>query len=136
MRTSPTGHIPPELADRRQFTAAISAVLLAAAIVSGCGGSPAAPTSAQTPPTNTPGNVVGSVGANHERPHAAVITAAQLAAAAAIVINISNGLHSHTVALTGAQVGLIAAGTPVSTTSSMDPHSNGTDPHSHTVTFN
>ena len=70
------------------------------------------------------------------RLHVAIITAAQLAAAAAIVLDISNGLHSHTVTLTSEQVGQIAAGMRVSITSSTDPHSNGMDPHNHLVTFN
>ena len=134
MQTSPTGRTP-ELADRRHFRTALSGVLVAAAIVSGCGSSPTSPTSPETP-SPTAANVVGTVEENHERPHVAIITAAQLAAAAAIVMDISNGLHSHTVKLTGAQVGQIASRTRVSVTSSTDPHSNGMDPHNHTVTFN
>ena len=137
MQTSPTGHRPPQPVDRRQFNAAFSRVLLVAAVVSGCGSSPTNPTSPATAnPTNTTGNALGTVSANHQEPHVAIITAAQLAAAAAIVLDISNGLHSHTVTLTGAQVGQIAAGTRVSITSSTNPHSNGMDPHNHTVTFN
>jgi len=137
MQTSPTSHTPRELADRPQFNTVLSAVLIAAALVSGCGGSAAGPTSPRTPnPTNAAGNVVGTVAANHERPHVALITAAQLAAAAPIVMDISNGLHGHTVTLTGTEVGQIAAGTRVSVTSSTDPHSNGMGPHSHMVTFN
>ena len=139
MQTSPSGHRPPEFADRRQFNSALSRVLLAAVIVSGCGGSPTSPTSPPTPtpnPTNTAGNVSGTVATNHQAPHVAIITAAQLAAAAPVVLDISNGLHSHTVTLTGAQVEQIAAGTRVFVTSSTNPHSNGTDPHNHRVTFN
>jgi hypothetical protein len=137
MQASPAGHTPPELLDRRQFNAAFSFVLLAAAVVSGCGTSPTNPTPVATPnPRNTGGSVAGIVSANHQAPHVAVITAAQLAAAEAVALDISNGLHSHTVTLTGAQVRQIAAGTRVSETSSTDPHSNGTDPHNHTVTFN
>ena len=137
MQTSPTGHEPPELADRRQFNAALSRVLLAAAIVSGCGSSPTSPTSSPTPnPADTAGNVVGVVQGNHARPHVAIITAAQLAAAAPIDIDISNGLHGHSVTLTGAQVGQIAAGRHVSVTSSTAPHSNGLEQHDHIVTFN
>ena len=138
MQTSQTGHIHPEFAARRRFNSALSGVLVALFIASACGGgNPTSPT-IPPPPSPTPpaGNVAGSVSANHERPHVAIITAAQLAAAAPLLIDISNGLHSHTVALTGAQVGQIAAGTRVSVTSSMDPHSNGTDPHNHIVTFN
>ena len=57
MQTSPTGRTPPEFADRRHFSAALSGVLLAAAIVSGCADSPTSPTSPQTPnPTNTAAN--------------------------------------------------------------------------------
>ena len=137
MQTAQTGHMRSELADRRQFNTTLSGVLLAALIVSACGGgSPTSPTNPPPPsPTNPVGNVAGTVAANHEKPHVAIITAAQLAAAAPIVIDISNGLQSHAVTLTGAQVGQIAAGTRVSVTSSMDPHSNGMDPHNHTVTF-
>jgi hypothetical protein len=137
MQTSPTGHRPPELVDRRRFNAAFSRALLAAAVVSGCGGSPTNPTSQPTPgPTKTAGDAVGSVSETHPAPHVAIVTAAQLAAAGAIVLDMSNGLHSHTLTLTGAQVGQIAAGTRVSITSSTNPHSNGMDPHNHTVTFN
>jgi hypothetical protein len=137
MLTSPTDHRSPELADRRQFNALFVRAMLAAGVVSGCGGSPTDPTSLAPPnPTNTAGSAVGSVSGNHPAPHVAIITATQLAAAAAIELDISNGLHSHTVTLTGAEVGQIAAGTRVSITSSTNPHSNGTDPHNHTETFN
>ena len=138
MQTSQTIDMRPKLADRRPFNTALWAVLLAAAIVSGCGSNPTVPTSPTPTPTPTPApsNIVGTVAATHERPHIAVITAAQLAAAAAIVLDISNGLHSHTVTLTGVEVAQIAAGTRVSAISSTDPHSNGMDPHSHMVTFN
>jgi len=137
MQTSPTGRRPSELADRRQFNTALSRAVLGAAIASGCGSSPTSPSSRPPPnPTNTAGSVNGAVGANHAMPHSATISAAQLAARVAIDIEISNGLHSHTVSLTGVQVGQIAAGTVVSITSSTNPHSNGMDPHAHTVTFN
>ena len=137
MQTSQTGHRPPELVDRRQFNVAFSCVLLAAAVVSGCGSSPTNPTSLPTAnPANTARNAAATVSPNHQAPHVAIITAAQLAAAAAIVLDISNGLHSHTVTLTSEQVGQIAAGMRVSITSSTDPHSNGMDPHNHLVTFN
>jgi hypothetical protein len=66
-----------------QFNTALSGLLLAAAIVAGCGGSTTSPTSPPAPnPTNTAGNVAGSVEPNHDRPHVAIITAAQLASAA------------------------------------------------------
>jgi hypothetical protein len=136
VQTSPTGHRPPTLADRRQFNKVLSRVLLAAAIVSGCGSSPTAPTNPSPPtPTTATGDVVGTVAGNHERPHFAIIRKAQLDAGAAIDIDISNGLHSHTVTLTGAQMGQVAAGTRVSILSSTNPHSNGMDAHDHAVTF-
>jgi hypothetical protein len=69
-------------------------------------------------------------------PHVAVITTAQLSAGAAITLDISNGLHSHTVSLTAAQVVQIAAGARMSVVSSVNPHSDGTGAHEHTVTFN
>ena len=69
-------------------------------------------------------------------PHVAMISASQLKAGIAVTIDISNGLHSHSVAFTAAQVGQIAGGGRVSVESSIDPHSDGKDPHQHTVTFN
>jgi len=69
-------------------------------------------------------------------PHSAVITAAQLGAGMDITLDISNGLHTHTVLLSSGQVQQIAARARVSIASSTDPHSNGNDPHQHMVTFN
>ena len=76
------------------------------------------------------------VSGNHPLPHVAAISAAQLTAGNGITLEISNGSHSHTVTLTGAQVMQIAAKARVSVDSSTNPHSNGADPHAHTVTFN
>ena len=73
---------------------------------------------------------------NHPLPHVASISAAQLSAGNGIILDISNGSHSHTVTLTGAQVMQISAKDRVSLDSSVNPHSNGGDPHAHTVTFN
>jgi hypothetical protein len=119
----------------RQVTVALTLVLLAgAAIVTGCGSSPTSPNSPTiTAPT---GDIAGTVSANHPMPHVAVITSAQLSAGAAITIDISNTLHSHTVSLTAAEVGRVAAGARVSAASSVNPHSDGTGAHQHTVTFN
>ena len=136
MQTLPTAHSTPEFAARRPFKTVLS-VLLAAAIVSGCGSSPTRPTGVPAPnPPTTTGNVIGTVASNHERPHVAVITAAQLAEGTSIVIDISNGLHSHTVIVTSGEVEQIAVGIRVSVTSTTNPHSNGMDPHNHGVTFN
>ena len=117
---------------RRQFAVAVTLVLLGAATASGCGGTPNTPT---PPPVNT-GDLAGTVGANHDIPHVAIITAAQLSAAVGITLDISNGLHSHTVTLTDAQMRQIVAKVRLSVGSSVNPHSNGTGPHGHTVTFN
>jgi hypothetical protein len=93
----------------RQLTVAFILVLTAgAAIAPGCGGSPTSPTSPQSPAGT--GTIAGAVDANHPMPHVATITAVQISAGAAITLNISNGLHSHTVSLTAVQVGQIAAG--------------------------
>jgi hypothetical protein len=120
---------------RRQLTAAFALVLMAgAAIAAGCGSSPTSPNSPQ--PAAGAGNISGTVDTNHDRPHVAVITAAQVAAGAAIILDISNGLHSHTVNFTAAQVAQIKAGAQVSAASSVNPHSDGTGAHQHTVTFN
>ena len=120
----------------RQFTVALAFVLLGAAIATGCGSSntPTSPQSTGTPAST--GNLAGTVGANHDMPHVAIITAAQLSAGVGITMDISNGLHSHTVILTDAQMGQIVAKVRLSVDSSVNTHSNGTDPHGHTVTFN
>jgi len=121
---------------RRQFAAALTFVLLGAAIATGCGSNPNTPS---PPPPGNPastGDVAGTVGANHDIPHVAIITAAQLSAGVGITLDISNGLHSHTVALTDAEMRQIAAKVRFSVESSVNPHSGGTQPHGHTVTFN
>jgi len=137
MRTRQAAHRQPELIDRRRFGVAALALLGGAAISMGCGGgsSPTSPSPVSAPPGGT-GRVVGSVSNNHPLPHIAILTAEQLSAGAGVTLDISNGLHSHTVTLTAVQIGQIAAGAQVSGASSTDPHSGGGDPHEHTVTFN
>ena len=119
----------------RQLTVALALVLMVgAAIVTGCGSTP---TSATSPPVAaSPGGIAGTVSENHAIPHVALITTAQLSAGAEITLDISNGLHSHTVSLTAVQVVQIAAGARMSVASSVNPHSDGTGAHQHTVTFN
>jgi hypothetical protein len=122
-------------ANRREFVATVLTLLGGAALTSGCGGgssSPSSPTS--TPPSS--GSVAGTVADNHPDPHVAVITAAQLSAGGALILDISNSRHSHTVTLSGAEVARIAARSRVSVMSSTNPHSDGNEPHSHMVTFN
>ena len=134
MRTWQTGQMRPELIGRRQFSIAALALLGGATIAIGCGGGSNHPTS----PTATPseGQNIGFVGGNHLLPHVAAISAAQLSAGNGIILDISNGSHSHTVTLTGAQVMQIAARAQVSVDSSTNTHSNGADPHAHAVSFN
>jgi hypothetical protein len=130
------------LLHRREFVTAALALLVSAAITVGCGGgssSPNSPAPTPTGPAPTPsssGDVTGVVEDNHPDPHVAVITAAQLNAGATVILNLSNSRHSHTVALTGTQVTQIAAHVRVSVVSSVSTHSDGSEPHSHRVTFN
>ena len=134
MRTWQTGQMRPELIGRRQFSIAALALLGGATIPIGCGGASDRPTS---PTATAPeGQNLGVVTGNHPLPHVAAISAAQLSAGSGIILDISNGSHSHTVTLTSAQVMQIAAKARVSVDSSTNPHSNGADPHAHTVTFN
>jgi hypothetical protein len=120
--------------DRREFTlaavlAALSGVMITISACGGGGGgsSPTAPSN-PTPPLG-PGDKAGSVSANHG--HTAVITAAQLTAAAAVSLELTVGSgHTHSVNLGAAEVTQIAGGTRVSKESSSDTG------HSHTVTFN
>ena len=136
MRTSRTGQLPPELIGRRQFSIAALALLGGATIAIGCGGASNSPTSPTGSAAAPDGQNRGVVSGNHPLPHVAAISAAQLSAGNGITLDISNGSHSHEVTLTGAQVMEIAAKGRVSVDSSINPHSNGADPHAHTVTFN
>lgn len=129
----------PASIDRRRFSAAaVLAFLVGATITIGCGGgsssSPTAPTT--PPPVQATGDINGVVSANHDRPHFAVITRAQLNAGAALTLDVSNGSHGHSLSLTSTQVTQIAGGARVSQNSSRNPHSDGSDPHDHLVTFN
>ena len=134
MRTSQIGQMRPELIGRRQFSIAALALLGGATIAIGCGGGSNHPTSPTA--TASEGQNIGFVAGNHPMPHVAAISAAQLSAGNGIILDITNGSHSHSVTLTSAQVMQIAARATVSVDSSTNPHSNGADPHAHTVTFN
>jgi hypothetical protein len=121
---------------------AVACLVAAATITIGSGGGSSNPNRSTPAPTpiltasQGTSSIVGSVSWNHPLPHVAVITAAQLSARVGLILDISNGLHSHTVTLTGAQVMQIASGGRVSVKSSTDTHSHGGNPHRHTVTFN
>ena len=120
---------------RREFTeASILALLSGVAItISGCGGggysSPAAPSNPNPPAQPPEGDVAGSVSANHG--HMAVVTRAQIVAAAAVTLDITGSSdHPHAVDLTAEELGQIGSGRRVSKSSSSDAG------HTHTVTFN
>ena len=121
---------------RRQFSLAAIALLGGVTIAIGCGGASNSPTGPTTTTTASQGQVIGVVTGNHPMGHSAVISAAQLSAGAGITLEIYNEFHSHTVILTGAQIMQIADKAHVSVDSSTNPHSNGAEPHAHTVTFN
>lgn len=136
MRTWQTGQLRRELIGRRQFSVTALALLGGAAIAIGCGDGGALNSPTSPTPTSSSGQNIGVVSGNHPMPHVAAISAAQLSAGDGLILDISNGLHSHTVVLSTAQVMQIAAKARVAVDSSINPHSNGAEPHAHTVTFN
>jgi hypothetical protein len=124
---------------RREFSvaaalAALSGVAITISSAACGGGSSSSPSPVPTPtpaPTPTPsaGDKTGTISSNHG--HTAVITGAQLTAAADLVLDIRGSSdHPHSVTLSGAEVASIAGGQRVSKESSSDAA------HSHTVTFN
>jgi len=115
---------------RREFTLESALAILSgvAITVTGCGGSSNPAGSSNPPPTGS-GDKVGAISANHG--HSAVITAAQLAAGGALVVQLTLGSgHTHTVGLSAAEITSIAGNQRVSKPSSTD------GGHDHTVTFN
>jgi hypothetical protein len=119
--------------DRREFTlaaalAALSGVTITISACGGGGGGAAGPSN-PTPPLGPGDKAASSIGGNHG--HIAVITAAQLTAAAAITLDIrGQGDHPHTLELSNAEIAQVAASQRVSKVSSVD------DAHNHVVTFN
>ena len=83
------------------------------------------------------GDASGAVAGNHPLPHLAVLTAAQLTTNNSQTLDIQGqAFHKHTLNLSVTHVRLVAAGCRVSLVSSVDPHSDGSGAHNHTVTFN
>jgi len=123
-------------------TAAVLALLVSTSIAMGCGGGATNPTTPAPPPTGSPApapaaGVTGTVSENHPLPHSAVITEAQLAAGAAVTLDIQGAAsHAHALSLTAAEVTQIAGRARISKASSTNPHSLGAGFHSHTITFN
>jgi len=116
------------LLTRREFTVESALAMLAGVTItiSGCGDDDN-PTANPTPPADK--NATVSTDAGHT--HAAVVTGAQLAAGNAITVTLTGATtHTHTVALSQAELTQISANTRVQKTSSND------NAHTHTVTFN
>jgi hypothetical protein len=120
---------------RREFTLEAALAILGGVTItiSGCGSdSPAAPSSpspSPSPPPSSSANRTGTISANHG--HAATISAAELTAGNAVSLDIrGQATHPHTVTITQAEIGQIAANQRVSKNSTTE------DGHSHTVTFN
>ena len=111
---------------RRQFTReSVLAMLAGVAItITGCGDDDDDPTG----PTSS-GDFTGTISANHG--HVATVTSADITAANAVSLNIRGQAdHTHTVALTAAQIAQIGNRQQVVVTSTTD------NAHQHTVTFN
>ena len=118
---------------RREFTLEAALALLAGCVITvsdACGGSK---NTTPTGPSPAPADITGTVSANHN--HAAVVTAAQITATNAIVLNIQGtAVHSHTLSLSQADLQTLKNRQPVSRDSSTD-MSNTFGLHLHTVTF-
>jgi hypothetical protein len=117
------------LLTRREFTVESALAMLAGVTITitGCGGDDEPTTNPTSPATDKSATV--STDAGHS--HTAVVTAAQLTAGNAITLTLTGQTtHTHTVALTQAELTQISGGTRVQKTSTTD------NAHSHTVTFN
>ena len=113
---------------RREFTVESALAMLAtvAITITGCGDD--SPPTTPTPPAVDKTATV-STDANHT--HSAIVTAAQFTAGNAITVTLTGAAtHTHTVALSQAELTQIRAGTRVQKTSTNDNN------HTHTVTFN
>ena len=119
------------LLTRREFTVESALAMLATVTITitGCGDDNDNPGSNPTPPAATGKTGVVSTSAGHTHT-GADITAAQLTAGNAISLTLVGSGHTHTVALTQAELGQISANARVSKDSSTD------NAHLHTVTFN
>ena len=117
---------------RREFTVESALAMLAGVTItiSGCGDDDNNVTTAPSPTTSDRSGTV-STDAGHTHT-GAVITAAQFTAGNAITLTLAAGAtgHTHTVALSQAELSQISGGTRVQKVSSND------NAHTHTVTFN
>src|SRR5215203_6937077 len=119
------------LLTRREFTVESALAMLAtvAITITGCGDD--SPPTTPTPPATDKTGTVGT-SANHTHP-SVTITAAQFTAGQTITLTLANGTtsHTHSVAMSQAELGQISAGTRVEKSSAADATN-----HTHTVTFN
>jgi predicted small lipoprotein YifL len=116
---------------RREFTVESALAMLAtvAITITGCGDD--SPPTTPTPPVTDKTGAV-STDANHTH-NGTTITAAQFTAGNAVTLTLTGATtHTHTLALSQAELTQINAGTRVQKTSTSD----GPTPHIHTVTFN
>jgi hypothetical protein len=118
---------------RREFTLEAALALLAGCVITiseACGSNTSSSPSSSSPP---PADVNGTVSANHG--HAAVVTAAQITASNAIVLDIQGtAVHHHTLSLSQADLQTLKNRQAVAKDSSTD-LSNAYGLHMHTVTF-
>jgi hypothetical protein len=117
---------------RRTFTLEAALALLAGCVITisdACGSSDTSPTN----PSPAPTDINGLVSANHG--HVAVVTAAQITAGNAIVLNIQGtAVHNHTLSVSQADLQTLKNRQPVSRDSTNDVSATF-GPHMHAVTF-
>ncbi len=134
---------------RREFTAASITALFVGMVVTmtacksaGSGNAAVGPTPAPPAPSPQTGDAAGVISANHG--HTAVVTRAQLQAGGGVSLSIRGEAdHDHSLDMTADQVHQVAAGSKISSTSTVGTtqESDGyggysTYSHSHVVTFN
>ena len=116
------------LLTRREFTVESALAMLAGVAITITGCDDSAPPAPSPMPTDKTGAVSTDAGHSHT---GAVITAAQFTAGSAMTLTLTGAsTHTHTVALSQAELTQISGGTRVQKTSSND------NTHTHTVTFN
>ena len=122
--------IESPLTDRREFTLQSLMALLGGMTitVSACGGSGSTSGGSPTAPTGNSGDTTGAISTNHG--HRATITSAELAAGAALTLNIRGEAdHPHMVELSAADITRIRSQQTISKDSST------MGEHMHVVTF-
>jgi len=123
----------PAPVTRRKFTLEAALAILAGCVITitdaACGGKDDTPTN----PAPAPTDITGTISANHG--HTAVVTAAQITATNAIVLDIQGtAVHHHTLSLSQADLQTLKNRQPVSRDSSSDVSASA-GLHLHTVTF-